>query len=58
MWFTRVRHPVFSVLKRGGFFEHLGAHHFEQTNDQALSKIMASLGTKHTHACHLINVKV
>lgn len=54
LWLTRVREPVFEVLKRGGLFDYLGEGRFYKSNEQALDKIMASLGKKHTHTCHLI----
>jgi SulP family sulfate permease len=57
LWFTRVRQPVFAILKRGGFFDHLGEHHFYKNNEQALEKVMVILGKQHAHGCHLANAK-
>lgn len=53
LWLTRVREPVFEVLKRGGLFDRLGAGRFYKSNEQALDKIIATLGEKHSHICHL-----
>ena len=53
LWLTRVREPVFEVLKRGGLFDHLGAERFYKSNEQALNNIITALGKKHSHACHL-----
>ena len=54
LWLTRVREPVFEVLKRGGLFDYLGEGRFYKSNEQALDKIIASLGKEHTHTCHLV----
>lgn len=53
LWFTRVRQPVLSVLKRGGLFEHLGEHHFYKSNEQALARLAEHLGAKHMKTCPL-----
>ena len=57
MWFTRVREPVFAVLKRGGLVAKLGEDHFYKNNEQALEQILTALGPAHDHSCHLTRVK-
>ncbi len=54
LWLTRVREPVFEVLKRGGLFDYLGEGRFYKSNEQALDKIIALLGKEHVHTCHLV----
>jgi len=54
LWFTRVRHAVFAVLKRGGLYEKLGEDHFFRSNDEALEKLSECLGEKHMNACPLV----
>ncbi|WP_133127622.1 SulP family inorganic anion transporter [Legionella nagasakiensis] len=53
LWFTRVRRPVLTVLKRGGLFDQLGEHHFYKNNEEALAKLTESLGAKHMNTCPL-----
>lgn len=53
LWFTRVRSPVFAVLKRGGLIDQLGEHHFYKNIEQALANIHSELSAKHIHICHL-----
>lgn len=55
LWFTRVREPVFAVLKRGGLFERLGEQHFYKNNEQALASVVNAIGKKHIHNCHIQN---
>ena len=55
LWFTRIRQPVFAILKRGGLVDQLGEQYFYKNIDQALKAILADLGKKHAHACHLTN---
>jgi len=57
LWFTRLRQPVFTILKRGGFVEHLGEDHFYKNNEQALDKMRLLLDKKHAHECHLMHAK-
>ncbi len=58
LWFTRVRQPVYAILKRGGLIDQLGEHHFYKNNEEALAKVMISLGEKHTHFCHLTTTRI
>jgi len=53
LWFTRVRQPVLTILKRGGLFDQLGEHHFYKNNEQALATLAEHLGTKHMKTCPL-----
>jgi SulP family sulfate permease len=53
LWFTRVRPPVFNVLKRGGLYEQLGPHHFYKNNEEAIVKLTDYLGAKHMNTCPL-----
>lgn len=53
LWFTRVRQPVLAVLRRGGLYHVLGAHHFYKNNEQALQKLAEHLGDKHMKTCPL-----
>lgn len=51
LWFTRVRQPVLSVLKRGKLYDRLGEHHFYKTNESAIAKLADYLGAKHMNTC-------
>jgi SulP family sulfate permease len=53
LWFTRVRRPVMSVLKRGGLVDKLGKHHFYKNNEDAIAKLAQYLGAKHMNTCPL-----
>ena len=53
LWFTRVRHPVLTVLKRGGLYEQLGECNFYKNNEEALAKLTHHLGAKPMNTCHL-----
>lgn len=53
LWLTRVREPVFEVLKRGGLVDQMGEGRFYKNNEQALDKILTMLGKKHDHTCSL-----
>lgn len=52
---TRVREPVFAVLKRGGLFDYLGPERFYRNNELALDKIIPTLGKKHAKNCALLS---
>lgn len=51
LWFTRVRQPVLTVLKRGKLYDRLGEHHFYKTNESAIAKLAGHLGAKHMNTC-------
>lgn len=53
LWFTRVREPVFAILKRGGLIKYLGEDHFYKNNEQALDVVFATLGKVHARTCPL-----
>ncbi|GGI84726.1 SulP family inorganic anion transporter [Legionella impletisoli] len=53
LWFTRVRRPVMSLLKRSGLVKKLGPHHFYKNNEIALDRLSEHLGAKHMNTCPL-----
>lgn len=56
LWFTRVRQPVMSVLKRAGVYEVFGTAHFFKNNELALLQLGENLGKQHRKACALLKL--
>jgi len=54
LWFTRVRSPVMSVLKRGELAQRLGKDRFYKNNAEALTRLSEYLGPKHVNQCPLL----
>lgn len=51
--FTRIKQQVMRILKKSGFYEHVGEERFFRNNELALEAIWEILGDEHTVDCPL-----